>query len=198
MAIYLRVPRLPSEYQEVEYIEASGWPYLIIWNYLNTSYIIEAKYQMPADGAITLWCNRWSRTPYHRYWLISNSSVTNVIVWWSSWTNLWTPWTAIHTIKIQGSTAYYDWVAYSVSYSANLWIDYWLWVFVYNNSAVPTSSGDYGKVFYVKISDSNETPLYDLVPCYRKSDDEIWMYDLVTNTFYTNEGTGTFTKWWDV
>lgn len=189
--------RLPSEYQEVEYIESTAWPYLKIWNYFNTSYIMEAKYQMPADGAITLWCNRWSRTPYRRYWLISNSSVTNVIAWWSSWTDLWTPWTAVHTIKIQGSTAYYDWVAYSISYSANLWINYWLWVFIYNNPSVPTSSGDCGKIFYVKISDSDSTPLYDLVPCYRKADWEIWMYDLVTNTFFTNQGTWTFTKWND-
>ena len=33
-----------------------------------------------------------------------------------------------------------------------------------------------------------------LVPCYRKSDDEIGMFDLVTGTFFTNAGTGTFTK----
>ena len=38
----------------------------------------------------------------------------------------------------------------------------------------------------------------DLVPCYRKSDDEIWLYDLVNDTFYTNQWTGTFTKWPDV
>ncbi len=34
----------------------------------------------------------------------------------------------------------------------------------------------------------------DFVPCYRKSDDEIGMYDLVNDIFYTNQGTGTFTK----
>ena len=192
-------PRLPSAYQEVEYIEGTWTAYLIIWNYLNTSYIMEAKYQLPYSWAtITLWCNRWSRVPYRRYWLISDGNVTNVIVWWSSWTNLWTPWTAVHTLKIQGSTAYYDWVAYSVSYSANLWINYWLWVFIYNNPSLPSSADAWWRVFYLKISDSDSTSLYDLVPCYRKSDGEIWMYDLVTNTFFTNQGTGTFTKWPDV
>lgn len=34
----------------------------------------------------------------------------------------------------------------------------------------------------------------DFVPCYRKSDGEIGLYDLVTETFYTNAGTGTFIK----
>lgn len=33
-----------------------------------------------------------------------------------------------------------------------------------------------------------------LVPCYRISDGEIGLYDLVTGTFKTNEGTGSFTK----
>lgn len=38
----------------------------------------------------------------------------------------------------------------------------------------------------------------DLIPCYRKSDVEIGMYDLVSKTFLTNAGTGTFTKGADV
>ena len=32
----------------------------------------------------------------------------------------------------------------------------------------------------------------DLVPCYRKSDNVAGLYDLVNNTFYTNQGTGNF------
>lgn len=40
--------------------------------------------------------------------------------------------------------------------------------------------------------------IINLVPCYRKSDGEIGMYDLVSKTFYTNQGTGTFTKGEDV
>ena len=34
----------------------------------------------------------------------------------------------------------------------------------------------------------------DFIPCYRKSDGEIGLYDLVNNVFYTNKGTGTFLK----
>lgn len=34
----------------------------------------------------------------------------------------------------------------------------------------------------------------DFIPCYRKSDDVIGMYDLIYGEFYTNQGTGTFTK----
>ena len=36
------------------------------------------------------------------------------------------------------------------------------------------------------------------IPCYRKSDNKPGMYDLVTNTFFTNAGTGEFTLGADV
>ncbi len=55
-----------------------------------------------------------------------------------------------------------------------------------------------GKIYYFKWLDSNNELVQDLVPCYRKSDNEIGMYDLVSNTFYINAGTGTFIKGPDV
>ena len=44
---------------------------------------------------------------------------------------------------------------------------------------------------YFKIW-KNETLVRDFIPCYRKSDGVIGFYDLVTRTFFTNAGTGTF------
>ena len=44
----------------------------------------------------------------------------------------------------------------------------------------------------------NDAAVCVLVPCYRVADSEVGMYDLVTGTFYTNAGTGTFTKGADV
>lgn len=37
-----------------------------------------------------------------------------------------------------------------------------------------------------------------LIPCYRKNDNEIGMYDTVSKSFFTNQGTGTFLKGVDV
>ena len=54
-----------------------------------------------------------------------------------------------------------------------------------------------GKMWYFQIYD-NWVLVRDLVPCYRKSDSVIGLYDLVNNQFYTNSWTGTFTKWADV
>ena len=48
-----------------------------------------------------------------------------------------------------------------------------------------------GKIFYAKLYIGN-TLVRDFIPCYRNSDNEIGLYDLVTNEFYTNQGTGDF------
>jgi len=49
------------------------------------------------------------------------------------------------------------------------------------------------RVYYLKVWRNNI--LYrNLVPCYRKSDNVIGMYDLVGRTLYTNSGSGKFTK----
>lgn len=57
------------------------------------------------------------------------------------------------------------------------------------------------KLYGAKISKKVNgviTLMRDLIPCYRKSDSTIGLYDLVNNQFYTNSGSGTFTKGPDV
>ena len=49
-----------------------------------------------------------------------------------------------------------------------------------------------------KFYDESLNLVADFVPCYRISDNEIGMYDLVTKTFLTNAGTGTFLKGADI
>ncbi|MBR6572201.1 MAG: hypothetical protein IKK77_00580 [Clostridia bacterium] len=48
-----------------------------------------------------------------------------------------------------------------------------------------------------KILD-NGNLIRDYIPCYRKSDNVIGLYDLVENRFYTNQGTGIFVVGGDV
>jgi len=54
-----------------------------------------------------------------------------------------------------------------------------------------------GRVYSLKVY-KEATMLANYIPCYRKSDGEIGLYDTVTGKFYTNEGTGTFLKGVDV
>lgn len=47
------------------------------------------------------------------------------------------------------------------------------------------------KIFYFKFWRGGKM-IGDFVPCYRKTDSVAGMYDLVTNVFFTNAGSGTF------
>ena len=48
------------------------------------------------------------------------------------------------------------------------------------------------KLYYFKAW-SSWTLVREMIPCYRKSDSVIWLYDIVNDVFYTNAGSGTFT-----
>ena len=56
----------------------------------------------------------------------------------------------------------------------------------------------YCELFYFAYYDKNDTLICELVPCYRKSDGEIGVYDVVRNIFLVNVGTGVFAKGSDV
>lgn len=53
------------------------------------------------------------------------------------------------------------------------------------------------RYYYLKMY-LDDVLVRDYIPCYRKSDGEIGMYDLVSNSFFTNAGSGTFEKGNDV
>lgn len=52
-------------------------------------------------------------------------------------------------------------------------------------------------IYGVRLSQGNEI-IRDYVPCYRKLDGEIGLYDMVTGQFLTNQGTGEFEKGEDI
>lgn len=54
-----------------------------------------------------------------------------------------------------------------------------------------------GKIYSVLL-EKDSTIVADLVPCYRKSDGEIGLFDIVSEQFFVNTGTGEFTKGADV
>lgn len=53
------------------------------------------------------------------------------------------------------------------------------------------------KLYNLKIYDGSDV-VRDYIPCYRKSDREIGLYELVEGNFLINQGTGTFNKGLDI
>ena len=59
------------------------------------------------------------------------------------------------------------------------------------------TNGFHGRIYSFNIIRGTEL-IFDFVPCYRKLDGEIGMYDLIGDKFYSNNGTGTFKKGNDI
>ena len=204
---------LPNTYQEVEYIQSSWTQYINTWFVANTSDIlnnltlyIEASkswtwnfmgskswtwdsvtyvtMESPWSTTTTLRCFNWNGNSYTDRSIIHNSLDTK------------------DSIMFKYSSSSFvctvNWTSYSVSRSS--WYSTWnhpYFIFCRNNWA-DTSEQCLTMRFYKWYIDVWWTIVRDFIPCYRKSDWVIWLYDLVNNVFYTNVGTGTFTKWPDV
>ena len=67
-----------------------------------------------------------------------------------------------------------------------------LMVFSSEYQQVVSNSNTKAKLYSAKIYDHNENLVRDFIPCYRISDGEAGLYDLVEGKFYTNDGDGEF------
>lgn len=189
-------PRLPEAYQEVEYIESSGTQWIDTWIIPNSNTKIQTKLSCTNNSwYCSVWYYAWSDTQDRRLFLSAETKWAVDIPWWSwSWNRInwwvWTYWTVEEIefgnfyIKNLVSWQTYTWMAWTFTWTSTIKLnrDEWL------------NLNDSNVFYYVKIRDWN-TLVRDLVPCYRKADGLIWMYDLVNDQFYTNAWTWTFTKW---
>ena len=72
------------------------------------------------------------------------------------------------------------------------------YVFCRNNDGSAYSGYGKGMRYYYLKMWLDDVLVRDYIPCYRKSDGEIGMYDFISNSFFTNAGSGTFEKGNDV
>ena len=189
--------RIPSEYQTVEYIEATGTQYIVLDSNFGLA---------PGRLSAVIEC---SGTIYNQA-----QGVLSVYEGFGQWFGL----PASHAFGF-GSAAYFTTVdntelhTYSVEFGTE--------------NATATCDGETitravanaqsGKLALFGICSSGNVIVnlarakiaaceitvdgqlaYNLAPCYRKSDGVIGMYDRVGNTFYTNNGSGTFLKGGDI
>lgn len=191
---FYRTSRLPDGYQEVEYIWVSwqSWQYISTWvavkNWLefdlqikqNTAYTnnVAIFWNLRSASAIFLYVYQSHYRLHYGWSTIDWSSISNDKI----------------TINVKPDSLTIDWVTTSVthwstfnSWYMNIWRANW-WD--------PTNLQWMFDLYSMQIKD-NWTLVRDFVPCYRKQDTVIWLYDLVNDQFYTNAGSWTFTKWPD-
>ena len=207
--------RIPSTYQEVEWIWRNGNNYIDTWRV--------PKQTVPFE--VQVWYK--ISTSWVRYWVLSNYS-SNVSNWelsfeinsWSNTSNKpryylqhsqWSiDWFSSNTmisnsfndikfinnasswqqINLNWTLTNFSWTYYWISqnYSAYLFIDRQLRRSTFNHDS---------SVSYLKIYE-NWTLIKDFIPCYRKSDNVIGFWERIWKQFYTNKGSWTFSKGWNV
>lgn len=186
----IRPNRLPSAYQEVEYIQGTGTQYIDTWIAWSLSLKTELKLnsQLLSESAIF-----WSSWALNGNFLMFYQ---NKIRWHSANTvDVSCVLNTDYVIKTENWKLTVDWTGYTCNASwsvntSNVYIrrtNVWQWSYAYWRF----------KLYYMKMLNWNTLVRY-FVPCYRISDSVIWLYDLVNNVFYTNLWSGTFTKWQDV
>lgn len=194
---------LPSAYQQVEYIENTSTSY-INTGYEMTSDVTEQSVQCfgrPSSASSIFGAERNS-TYSGVLWTASGSTVaTNLFI--GSTKNvisetlqlgLWHTVTVKTTSATRGSFTV-DGYERSFTYSGGQLKGYPIFLFA-NNSGGQLQNCKI-RIARFQITDGG-VKVRDLVACYRKADDVIGMYDLVNDAFYTNAGTGTFTKGGDI
>ena len=179
------LPRLPIGYQEVEYIESSGTQALMLPN-INIDYWFIDCCFLNTNSSQTILGAYVFNNP-GRFGLSCDSSYTNYALWTGGSGYEQSNVSALTRADIEYDYNNHSWKINNVQYSTTT-IEKPIDMFRYNVSDYSTA-----KVYRYYSKYNNEIVL-DLRPCYRESDNEIGMYDLVNNVFYTNVGTGTFLK----
>lgn len=183
---------LPNEYQEVEYIESSGTQYIDTGVSYNNNIITELKITATNVNNSIFICQKkgWSWNQYGLQFFYNNIVSTLT----SSATYLYNNVVLNEEFEIKiypllnkvfiNNNAYNQ--QFNVSDNSNICL------FDYSRA-----SNNISRLHFCKIY-NNETLVRNFVPCYRKSDSVIGLYDTVNDVFYTNAGSGTFAKGADI
>ena len=188
VAIY---PRLPSAYQEVEYIGMSGAQQIntgMKFDMQNGACEITYQASTTSQNGMLLASNSGN---YFWLYYYSNANRANLYVYANGQKNIQGNILDLnkHTVLYKNRSMFVDGVtrgSFAVTLSTTS-----------TNLIIGSYDGNYffqGKIFDCKIWDGNYKLVRHFIPCYRKSDSVIGLFDIVNQQFYTNSGTGTFTK----
>lgn len=195
------VPRLPSEFQAVEWILAANGAYIdtgiSTMNGVVSTFdfsLESAGFQSPPSFVMLNYGASYGQF----FGKNSNTSLlglnnstgqfSNALSFYLSKQNLVIAWDEIHTVAtLNGSES----ISHTRASAAN-----------HSTLTIGSSVNRGGDIltlptrFYNFKNTGNANQ--DFVPCYRKADGEIGMYELISKTFFTNSGSGSFTKGADV
>ena len=200
--------RLPKEYREVDYIEGTGTQWIdtgLVGN-INREWIVEfsdfdrngatyagpfgiternAKTAISCSSGVAVYCSFGNKTD-----VVYRESTNSYNAWATS---------DIKKISISKNGVYRNDVQRISAFTSLTYAESATTMPLFARKPNANTVDRLVKMKLYSFACKDDGILIaDFVPCYRKSDGEIGMYDTVSKTFYTNAGTGTFLKGADV
>ena len=189
---------LPAGYQEVEYIESTGTQYIdtLVYPSNNTSFFIKIRADGRFDKTKNVAGSRINNTN-NKFGIISFSSTSKFGYFFGSqsFQSQVNIDNKIYEFELDKDKFMVDNEILTYPTNNEFEVPYTIFLFGFHNDNM-NQYNSY-RLYDCKIKEKNILKRI-FVPCYRKIDNTIGMYDLVEGVFYTNQGTGTFLKGADV
>ena len=207
-------PLLPTEYQQVEYIKATGTQHIItdltVHDKADSDSNSVKLYSMDIDFQFDEWQSNYATNIMAAFsasggnWIGYSNGVSNIAMGTSSGNYFSGTATDRHSyhFSYDGNYGVFDRDDDASIRRANSVVTpgntaFALFYYAVEGGGTQNNFHFNGKLFSCTVYKSGVAVL-DLYPCYRKSDGIIGLYDTVNSRFYTNNGTGTFEKGGDV
>lgn len=196
----MSTPRLPSEYQEVEYIVSREG------SYINLGAKSWKNPGFKGEVLITRRVNQYGPhvvSSINRYmWCVPRSLASGMALSLKgSDTGNIKPIAPLNKrllLKVNdtGNANYlFDWGTSNASGTANVGTTTSttkMTLFCYADQMTQSYYHLVGNCYYIELYD-NGVKVMDLIPCYRKSDNKVGLYDIIGNSFYSSSGSAQFT-----
>lgn len=189
--------KLPSEYQEVEYIESTGTQYIDTGYKANnnSSVEIEVSDMVVIDRYVAIFGAR--EGGLNQFWCFFTQNTHIINAGYNNQTSTGVLINNYTKINLDKNKFFVNDELKFEFEKQDFSCNYNLYLFCVNNLGSVQYLNNSVRIYSCKIYDNNNL-VRDFVPCYRKSDNVIGMYDLANNIFYTNSGTGDFLKGADI
>ena len=205
----LCTPRaLPATYQRIEYVEATGTQYCESGNYHTNDDIYFVEYMMTGR-----------RQQYQKLFGASSTiySNTDAIIYECNVyddmlyaRSIWHPNDGINFGTMSLNTKYFGTLSSTMAvlstgstivnmsyYDGNV-RDATMQDYIFSINGTETTAHAVQARIYSLMIRRNARITHEYVPCYRKADGEIGLYDVIENAFYPNIGSGIFLKGKDI
>ena len=203
---------LPQSYKQIEYLESTGTQCIITDLYFKSEYDVDYEYyisSLPTDTTsnAAFWStyNKTKDADWHFSSNWGNGYVGQPMLFgWKYYASTYTTATVMQLAKANTKTRIYTkddkWYSTKGAFNGNGDNK----MTAGKTSPVPLKLyGDYStknngifnmcnlRFYYFKVTEGDNLVAH-FIPCYRKSDNEAGLYDLISGKFYTNNGTGNF------